>query len=415
MKILWVTNVVVNEPSMFEDVSVSNFGGWIKSIKQYFIESNDFELYFLFPLKQVKKVIFDEQNKNIIVPSKRLSRHRNELREIIKMKDFEMIHLFGTELSHSVLVSEIGKSLGVKIVTSIQGIINSIADHVTIGVPESIIHGFTFRNLIKLDSLYFYQKSLYKRAVNEKKQIRNSDAVFGRTYYDYSYCLNLNPHLNYYLLNESLRPSFYIGEWSVSTCDKNTIFISQAHYSIKGFHIFLDALNIVKKTYPNAKVIIAGKSNYDNSLISRLKRTKYQQYILRKIRKFNLENCIEFIGMVDEERFKKQLLKCNVFVSPSLIENSPNSLSEAVILGVPSISSNVGGVSSIYSARYGILYPVLSYDILARRIIEIFDGKFDKSNLDILRQNARKIHDIENNIEKMILYYREVLDDAFEV
>ena len=40
------------------------------------------------------------------------------------------------------------------------------------------------------------------------------------------------------------------------------------------------------------------------------------------------------------------LLQSNIFVQPSVIGNSPNSLMEAVFLNVPSVAANVGGVSS---------------------------------------------------------------------
>ena len=48
--------------------------------------------------------------------------------------------------------------------------------------------------------------------------------------------------------------------------------------------------------------------------------------------------------------------KSNLYVMPSHIENSPNSLCEAMMLGMPCISTNVGGVSSLLeNGREGVL------------------------------------------------------------
>jgi glycosyltransferase involved in cell wall biosynthesis len=45
---------------------------------------------------------------------------------------------------------------------------------------------------------------------------------------------------------------------------------------------------------------------------------------------------------------KSEYLNCKVFVSPSPIENSPNSVWDAEILGVPTVASYVGGHNGYY-------------------------------------------------------------------
>ena len=84
----------------------------------------------------------------------------------------------------------------------------------------------------------------------------------------------------------------------------------------------------------------------------------------------------------------EQYLKANVFVLPSSIENSPNSLGEAMILGMPCVASCVGGVQDmIIDKKDGFLYPFDEYYMLAHYVCEIF------SNQDMavaLGENARK-------------------------
>ena len=59
------------------------------------------------------------------------------------------------------------------------------------------------------------------------------------------------------------------------------------------------------------------------------------------------EDQFEFEGFLSAEKMKRLLLESNVFVCPSSIENSPNSLGEAMLLGVPCVASDVGGIADM--------------------------------------------------------------------
>ena len=68
----------------------------------------------------------------------------------------------------------------------------------------------------------------------------------------------------------------------------------------------------------------------------------------------------------------EQYLKANVFVLPSAIENSPNSLGEAMMLGTPTVVSDVGGVKNMIDhEKEGYVYqPDASY------MIAYYAGRF---------------------------------------
>ena len=44
---------------------------------------------------------------------------------------------------------------------------------------------------------------------------------------------------------------------------------------------------------------------------------------------------------------REEYLKCGMFVCPSSIENSPNSIVEAALMGAPVIASRVGGIPDV--------------------------------------------------------------------
>jgi glycosyltransferase involved in cell wall biosynthesis len=92
---------------------------------------------------------------------------------------------------------------------------------------------------------------------------------------------------------------------------------------------------------------------------------------------------VEFLGPLSEDQMIEQYLQSNVFVCPSSIENSPNSLAEAQMLGVPNISSFVGGtLNMVKHGKNGFLYRFEEIEMLAYYIDEIFQQKEKASYLD---------------------------------
>ena len=111
------------------------------------------------------------------------------------------------------------------------------------------------------------------------------------------------------------------------------------------------------------------------------------------------------MGALKAEEMKRRYLKSNVFVSASTIENSPNSVGEAMILGVPTITSDVGGVKDMLKhGDDGFIYPVDETYMLAYYVDRIFsdDGLAQK-----LGRNARNHAIITHNRERITA---EVLD-----
>jgi glycosyltransferase involved in cell wall biosynthesis len=78
-------------------------------------------------------------------------------------------------------------------------------------------------------------------------------------------------------------------------------------------------------------------------------------------------NNINFLGILSEEDIIREFQNCNIFICPSSIENSPNSLGEAQLIGIPTISAYVGGIPDMVIHNYsGLLYRYEEIEILER-------------------------------------------------
>lgn len=232
--------------------------------------------------------------------------------------------------------------------------------------------------------------------------------VIGRTSWDWAHTHAINPEITYHFCNETLRETFYRHIWEYEKCEKYSIFLSQASYPIKGLHKVLEALPLVLNRYPQAKVYVGGDNTMQCKTLSQfIKLGGYGKYVKARIRKLHLEDKVFFLGPLNEQQICAQYLKANVFLCPSSIENSPNSLGEAQLLGVPCIASYVGGVMDMMRGAEEWMYRFEEVEMLAEKICALFGGA-EYPNVR-MREEARKRHSSEINTKKMISIYKSII------
>ena len=414
MKILWICNVATPEVDVLLGKKINPFGGWLVNYSDKI--SENVELFYAFPDKNVEKVEaikgkkinyyrfpyiddFEDENK--------LSKYALE---IIKEVNPKCMHIFGTEHIHSLVFLNCFDTE--KTVIHIQGLISIFEKHYLSNLLPSIATTFTLRDLIKNDSLINQQLKMRKRGEKEIEILKKCKFVVGRTEWDYACIKQINEDITYYRCNEMLRSMFYDFKWEYKKCEKHSIFVSQGNYPLKGLHNVLNAFAIVLKKYPDSLLYISGHNNFkDTSFKGMVKQSAYTKYIKSIIKNLALENNIKFTGVLDEQEMCKRYLKSNVFVSAASIENSPNSLGEAMLIGTPCISSFVGGVPSLFHHEVdGYSYPSDAYYMLAHYILKIFE---DENRAGIFSSNSRmhamETHNVNDIIRNTIDIYNKII------
>lgn len=415
MKIAWICNTLIGEIAEKYNLFLDKPESWISGLRTLFLKLDDIEIDYYFPNKE--KVTFDDFNFHFYsFPSDiKYKESKNTFiffKEAFSHSTPDVIHIFGTEFPHSLSVLKACEANGIldRCVIHIQGLVSYCAQHNSLCLPSSVINGVSLRDFLRNDSLKKQNVRFRKRGVFEIEAIKKVRNVIGRTDWDRSVVRHLNPKCNYYYCSEVLRDSFYKNRWSLASFERHSIFISQSNYSLKGFHVALKGLSMLKSNYPDIKIYTTGKNLLDKNFISQIKLTCYQKYLVRLIRKYELEKNVVFLGYLNEERMCERMCKSHAFVLSSFLENSPNSLGESMIVGTPSIASYVGGISSIFKDKIdGYCYPFDEPELLAYYLTKIFESDdLAVSFSENARNHALDTHDKDKILSCLLSIYRDI-------
>lgn len=447
MKILWICNTMLPLIAEHLGLEICNKEGWLAGLCDTILrnyEKNSIELHIAFPVEHEPEkrsgTITTDSGAALIYHAFTEAVHsaesydealETELREIIREVEPEVIHCFGTEFAHTLAAVRCCETPE-RIVVGLQGICAAIAESYMADLPERVQNSVTFRDLVKRDSIRQQQRKYAMRGKREQEVLSRVGNVIGRTEFDRMYAYQYNPHVQYFLMNETLRPCFYEGQWSEENSKPHTIFVSQADYPLKGFHYLLMAAGELIKEYPDLEIRVAGNSlvNYA-SLKDKIKISAYGKYLRRLIEEQGLGGRVHFAGMLSAEQIKEEYLSCGLFVCCSANENSPNSLGEAMLLGVPCVTALVGGIPSLFADGVdGVGFKGFGEDFrpnvtsgdsrlqhvseaLKNAVREMWENPAKRRDFcENARAHAKITHNREANYKKMMEIYSDIAERA---
>lgn len=416
MKILWLINIMLPEISKVLNKKIVNSGGWLITLSEMIQQKGQNELVICYPDSETKKVKLDN---SIAYGFKYDDREQNikkmeiEFGKILRREKPDIIHIWGTEHLHSYAMVQATKNEKClsKVVVSIQGMTSIYTKHYMGGLPGEIQKKFSMRDFVRRDSFVNQQRRMEQRGKYEKEVFQKINHVIGRTNWDYICSKFLNPNIYYHFNNEILRKDFYESEWNIKHCQKHTIIVSQAQNPIKGFHFVLEAIAMLKNKYDDVKVYVAGSCN---PLKKSFKNMYYFKYLNQLSNRLKVSDFIDYVGNLNSKEMCKMYLKSNVFISASSIENSSNSIGEAMLLGMPVVASYVGGTNDLLRDKEeGFLYAYDEPYMLAGYIDRIFAN--DELAVKIgtnARKHALVTHNKEENYFQLMNIYNEINKDG---
>ncbi len=422
MRVLWVCNIMLPAFARANNLPWSDREGWLSGAYDRISsgkKSGNVTLGVAFPADNLGKdaieidgVKFYGFCENLNTPEIYDEKLEGRFGEIYEDFKPDIIHVFGTEFPHSLAAIKVFDKPE-KTLLGIQGICGAISKLYMAGLPESVYKDTTFRDRYKNDSLVQQQEKFEKRAENERKAIMLTGHITGRTDFDKEATAAINPKAKYHKMNETMRPTFYKGAWRSVNTVSHSIFLSQGDYPLKGFHFVLNAMPKILEKYPDAHLYVAG-----NNIIGRgeskypyfMRASAYGKYIKSLIARGHLKKKVTMVGMLNDQEMKEQYLKCSVFVCPSVIENSPNSLGEAMLLGVPVAASRTGGIPDMVSEnKDGVLFEKGNVDDLVKAILQIWDEPVIAAVYgDNAAAHARITHNADTNFKRLIEIYKDI-------
>lgn len=324
----------------------------------------------------------------------------------------DIIHIYGTEYPRALACMNAVASA--KYIISIQGLTRVISRYYNSGINSlDIFKNITIRDILRLDTIFLAKKKWAKAGKFENQYFSKSKHADGRTSWDYTHVKYINQDINFHFCNRTLRNPFYNKEkWKISNIHCQSIFLSQAGSPIKGLHKLLEAVHFIKDEFPAVKIRIAGNNIIANqTLYDKIRLSGYGKYIRSLLFKYELFDKVQFLGSLDDEAMVREYLNAHVFICPSSIENSPNSVGEAQIIGTPVIASYVGGTPDMVTHNEtGLLYRFEEVEMLAEYIRKVFTNNelanhLSKNGIAV----AEKRHDRTINLKRLLDIYNSML------
>jgi len=148
-------------------------------------------------------------------------------------------------------------------------------------------------------------------------------------------------------------------KYGISENDPVILYVGRIHPQ-KNIHMLLQAFKIVKRKFPNAKLILVGKVIFENYL-DQLKRVG--------------DNSVIFAGFVSDEELPYYYAACDVYATCSLSEGFNIPLVEAQACGKPVVAFDIGSHREV--VKVGCLVEPVDVEEFANKILNVLDKHGD--------------------------------------
>lgn len=403
MKVLWYSNTPVGA-NEFLKLDTPR-GGWLLSLEKAL--KNKVELSVAFYFARHANSFEHENVKYYPICKKnwRFNIIKNELfgdfidredlpiyLDIINKVKPDIIHIHGTENPFSCIIGV----TSIPVIISMQGSYTVCTHKYFSGIERkyasnrgiNIWPPYTW--VLNKSRIKRYRISSIPKTLLEKKNLKNCQNIIGRTDWDRRITRILSPQSRYFHNDEILRDSFYKNKWGKHDNARIIVHSTTGGSIFKGFETVCEALNELNKIGVDIEWRVAGLSK--NSWLNKV--------VKKKLKESYPSRGLILLGNLQEQELVNKMLEADIYVMPSHIENSPNSLCEAMMLGMPCISTLAGGSSTLLKDKEeGLIIQDGDPWSMAGAILELAG---DKEKAIKYGQKARETALFRHNKEKTV-------------
>lgn len=412
MKILWFE---VSIPSNYQNNNRVTLG-WQDALETIVSVHDEIELYIAFETEDEKSIpMFKDgvhyipivtsyswlQRKKAGFNPHESAKHILPLAlQVIKEIKPDLIHVFGCEWPFGL----VAKYTDIPVVIHIQGAIipytNALYPPKYNNFTLFFHSGINIRIWWKLLREYCYNKN---RKQMEEEIWRSVGYYMGRTSWDKSLCQTIHPKSKYFHVEEAIRPIFLKQQYQWEGIKNEKLSLVSTGMSFwKGADVMLKTAYVLKSMGVDFEWKIAGAMDrYNLQVIEEKEHLKF------------CENNIEILGFTQAEELLNLLCKSSLYIHTAYIENSPNSICEAQLIGIPVVATYVGGIPSLVSNNEdGILVPANDPWQMANEIVNLSVDKMKMETFSKMSQKKALLRHDSNNIYQQLLHcYKSVLND----
>jgi glycosyltransferase involved in cell wall biosynthesis len=415
MKILWFANT----PCGASEKLCPNLvvGGWLSSLELKILQFKDIELHICFYWKENMSPFlyngtmyypilkFGGSSRISRTISRALGKNGNDkkdiasLLKIINMVHPDVIHIHGTEANFGMIQQHVS----IPVIVSLQGILSVIHEKLFTGISFSkawLNEGISSK--IRFLSEGTLNKLMEKSAKREREILSYTKNIIGRTDWDRRICSVLAPRAQYFIGNEILRNTFYERKWNKESFNVPLHIVSTMSDGLyKG-------LETIVKT---AKILCESKEiDFEWTVIGQSEKGNLAKIVRRWLRIDYNTLHIRLIGNKNEIELADNLCNSDIYCQVSHIENSSNSVCEAMLIGMPIIATFAGGTDSILENRKeGILIQDGDPYSLAGAIVEMAKNyNIAKNYAYEAFTKAQERHDENSIVNKILSIYNNI-------
>ena len=319
-----------------------------------------------------------------------------EVQDIAKRFQPDLVHVHGTE--HVLGFAATG--CDAPVVATLQGLA-TVCEHFMLDAAplRDVVRSTATRSFLRGAGLvpnYFRMK---RRAADERAIIRGLRFFMGQTEWDRTVLSFLNPPATYFHSDCVAQPLYYDALWAAPAADRHTILCTGGAAPYKGLETLLTAMTILRA---------AGRTDIRLRIAGAVEGSSMWATLEDIVRRGGTEDQVVWLGRLHVEALVAEAMHADAFVLPSHIDNQPNALIEAMLMGMPVAAGAVGGVPELVEHEVsGLLYHDREPFALAGALVRLLD---DPEFATSLGREARRVAHARHDPEAIAHRTRSVYD-----